>query len=187
MLEFITTNSVNIFYASAIATATTFITGILFFVVGGLMGPVNDVAAIVQVVLMAAVAVLLHQVLATVAPAVSLAALVILLLSALVATIAQGALVLRIINFEQSMQIGLPAGVGFAVWLILLAFLFWRAETFGMLLVILAVLSGLSYIAIAIGYWRGGQSHPAFLSGSAIALLAYTGLAYVLAKNFAPR
>jgi len=187
MLEFITTNSVNILYASAIATAATLITGILFFVVGGFIGPVNDVAAIVQVVLMAAVAVILHKVLATAVPTVSWVALVILLVSALVATIGQGALVLRIINFEQSMQIGLPAGVGFGVWLILLAFLFWRAGTFGMLLVLLALVSGLSYIAIAIGYWRGGQSHPLFYSGSGIALLAYTGWAYLLAKTFAPR
>ena len=187
MLEFITTYSVNIVYASAIATAATFVTGILFFVVGGLMGPVNDVAAIVQVVLMAAVAVILHKVLATAAPALSLAALVIVLISALVAAIGQSALILRIINFEQSMQIGLPAGVGFGIWLILVAFLFWRTEMFGMLLVILALLSGFSYIAIAIGYWRGGQSHPAFLSGSVIALLAYTGWAYVLAKTLAQR
>jgi len=187
MLEFITANSVNIFYASAIATAATLITGILFFVVGGVMGPINDVAAIVQVVLMAAVAILLHRVLVTAAPSVSLAALAVLLLSALVATLTQSALVLRIINFEQSMQFGLPAGVGFGVWLILLAFLFWRTETFGMLLAVLALLSGLSYIAIAVGYWRGGQSHPAFFSGSAIALLAYTGWAYLLAKTFAQR
>lgn len=187
MLEFISTNSVNLVYASAIATATTLITGILFFVVGGLMGPVNDVAAIVQVVLMATVGVLLHQVLATAAPALSLVALIILLISASIATVGQCALVLRIINFEQSMQIGLPAGVGLGVWLILLAFLFWRTGTFGMLLVILAALSGLAYIAIAIGYWRGGQAHPVFYGGSAIALFAYTGWACLLAKTLVHR
>jgi hypothetical protein len=172
----------EIAYASALATAATFITGLLFFAVGGAMGPLNDIASVIQIILMAAVAMIVHHIARTWFPGISMIALVILLICAIVAIIAQIALIFRLIAFEQNIHIVLSAGIGFSLWLLIVGGMSFRIETFHLVLALLATVAGFAFIALAIGFWRGGQNHPLFVIGSIVALIAYTGWAWLLAR-----
>jgi hypothetical protein len=160
-------------YVSAAATAITFVTGILFFTVGQPFGTIQDATSALQVFLMLPLAWLLHR---RIAPAVrgwSWLALVVGMAGMLVAGVLQVLLVLRRVEFEQTIGAALSAGGAIGAWLALTGAL---ALVYGLLPVGLAwagVAAGAGYLLLVAGFWLGGQGHPLFWGGSLVALSGY--------------
>ena len=104
-------------YVSAAATAITFVTGILFFTVGQPFGTIQDATSALQVLLMLPLAWMLHCLIAPSAGGWSWLALVVGMAGMLVAGALQALLVLRRVEYEQTIGAGLSAGGAIGVWL----------------------------------------------------------------------
>jgi hypothetical protein len=160
-------------YASAAATIVTFATGILFFTVGQPFGTIQDAASALQVLLMLPIAWLLHRLIAPSAAVWSWLALLVGVPGMLVAGSLQVLLVVRRVEYEQTIGAGLSAGGAIGGWLALTGAL---ALVYGLLPVGLAwagIAAGVGYLLLVAGFWIGGQGHPLFWGGSLVALVGY--------------
>jgi hypothetical protein len=159
---------------AAVATVIGAVTLMMFFAKGGLWGLANDIASIVLM-------------LATIPVAIAVAALedgpqfpgnvawlvaAIGVVSMLLAVGFQVALVTRMRSFEALLPRTLAAGSGVGVWYLLSGLL--GFPTLGAPLAILAILSGVGFIAIGYGFRIGGQRHPAAAIGGAVLFVAST-------------
>ena len=97
-------------YVSAAATLITFVTGILFFTVGQPWGTVQDVASALQVLLMLPLAWMLHRLVGPHARLWSGPALIVGVLGMLAAGVLQILLVVRRVEYEQTIGVVLSAG-----------------------------------------------------------------------------
>jgi len=160
-------------YVSAAATLVTFVTGVLFFTVGQPFGTIQDAASALQVLLMLPIAWLLHRRIGSSAIVWSWLALIVGVLGMLVAGVLQALLVVRRVEYEQTIGAALSAGGAIGIWLVGTGVL---ALVYSVLPVGLAwagVAAGAGYLLLVAGFWLGGQGHPLFWSGSLIALAGY--------------
>lgn len=159
-------------YLSAVATIITFVTGILFFAVGGAFGKINDISSVLQVLFMVPVAIMSVRSLASGSPALGLIAALVGIAGMLVSAYGQSLLVLDRIDFEGSLKF-FPAGGAIGIWLIVVCAV---AAVGGQLPQVLAwtgILAGLGYVMTVVGFLRGGQQNPLFYAGGLVLGVGY--------------
>jgi len=148
-------------YLSAIATILTFITGILFFTVGGAFGKTNDISSIFQVLFMIPLALMLYRLLPDSTRAMGLIAALIGIGGMLVAAYGQSLLVFEKIDFEGSLRY-FPAGAAIGIWLVLTCSYALRSDLFPDGLAWTGILAGVSYIVIVLAFLIKGQQSMVF-------------------------
>jgi hypothetical protein len=159
---------------SAVATLLTLITGILFFSAGGIFGPINDAASVIQMLLMLPVVVALYLLTRQDAGALTLLAAAIGVAGMLIAAVLQALLVFRAVEYEQTSAATLSAGGAVGIWLILANLLALAARALPGGLALTGVVAGTGYVLLVIGFRLGGQGHPLFYAGSGLAVIGYT-------------
>lgn len=161
-------------FVAAVATVLGAVFLVLFFAKGGLWGPLNDVASIVMMLATIPVVLYVRQITAPYAPeAAHLAIAGVGVVGMLGASASQGLLVARVRTYQQLLPWTLGFGAVVGVWYALAGVLL-LAATAPPLLAVLAILSGLGYIAIGYGFWRGNERHPLSIAGALVLLVAST-------------
>lgn len=162
---------------SAIAAAAATVVGAvllgLFFAKGQPWGTLNDIASIVLMLATIAVAIRLIPLLSKAVPGLGEAVALVGVVGMLAGAAAQAALVLRLGTYRGLLPYTLGAGAIVGVWYLLVAVtaMVTRMPTG---LAILAVGSGLGYLALGYGFWRGNERHPLSIAGGITLLVAST-------------
>ena len=159
-------------YLSAIATMITFITGILFFTVGGAFGKINDISSVFQVLFMIPLALALYRLLPGNVRTWGLIAALIGIGGMMVAAYGQSLLVVGKIDFEGSMKY-FPAGAAIGVWLIVTCAFSLSYNLFPDGLALTGILAGVSYIVIVIAFLVKGQQNMVFYIGGLVLGISY--------------
>ncbi len=93
------------------------------------------------------------------------------------AAIAQVLLVARLRTYRQLLPWTLGSGAVVGVWCLLVGLLgldFVTTRNYPVLLIALAIASGIGFIAIGYGFWRGNERHPASIVGGLVLLVSST-------------
>lgn len=159
-------------YLSAFATILTFITGILFFTVGGAFGKINDISSVFQVLFMIPLALVLHRLLPLGPRTLGLIAALIGIAGMLLAAYGQSLLVIGKINFEGSMKY-FPTGAAIGIWLIATCSFALGDNLFPGGLAWAGILAGLSYIVIVAAFLIKGQQNMVFYIGGLVLGISY--------------
>lgn len=159
---------------AAVATVVGAVTLGIFFMKGGLWGLLNDIASIV--LMLATIPVVLFLANFTgqlVGPLVSGLIAAVGIVGMLGATVSQALLIARVRTYEQLLPWTLGAGAVVGAWYILVGVTGYLA---GMpfLMAFLAILSGMSFIALGYGWIRGNERHPLSVGGGVVLLFAST-------------
>lgn len=159
---------------AAVATVLGAIFLVLFFAKGGAWGLLNDLASIVLMLATIPIALFLASFTAGffasfVAPAIAAVGIV----GMLGAAGAQTLLVARVRTYQQLLPWTLGFGAVVGVWYMLIAITGYLAGM-PLLLALLAFLSGVSFIALGYGFWRGNERHPLSIAGGVVLLFAST-------------
>jgi hypothetical protein len=160
-------------YLSAVATLLQIVTGLLFVSIGGIFGPITDVAGVLQAVSMIAVALVLHLILRSEAQGLSLAAVVIGILSMLVFIVFQSLLVVGALTYEQVTLIVIAAGGGVGFWLLLVNYLALRGKVFPQGLIWVGMIAGAGFLVQMVSFWIWELESPLFYIGSSAAYFGY--------------
>lgn len=159
---------------AAVATVLGAVFLVLFFAKGGLWGLLNDVASIVMMVASVPIVLYVFQITAPYAPApVHLAIIGVGLVGMLGASVSQSLLVARVRTYQQLLPWTLGFGAVVGLWYVGAGALLLVA-TAPLLLAALAILSGLGYVAIGYGFWRGNERHPLSIAGGVTLLITST-------------
>ena len=163
-------------FVAAVATVLGAVFLVVFFARGGLWGLLNDVASIVLMLATIPVAVYLAaftsgRVGAIVADGIGAVGIA----GMLGATLSQTMLIARIRTYAQLLPWTLGFGAVVGVWYLGVGVTGYLA---GMptLMAALAVLSGVSFIALGYGFLRGNERHPLSVGGGVVLLVASTAL-----------
>ncbi len=164
--------------ASALVAAAFTVIGaitlVLFFAKGGPWGLLNDVASIVMMLATIPVVLFVSQVTGPYAPAPAHQVIAgIGIVGMLGASISQSLLVARLRTYQQLLPWTLGAGAVVGVWYVLAGLLLLLASA-PPILAGLAIVSGLGYVAIGYGFWRGNERHPLSIAGGVVLLIAST-------------
>ena len=147
-------------YLAAVVAIISYAALFVFFAVGGVFGPINDAASVVQMIFMLPVALALYFLFRPLSPLISLAALVFATVAMVGIAILQALLVLRRVRYEQTLLPVLTLGGILGVWWILIGV---QSLIGGMLpngLRWASIAVGLSAILLVIGFRSGGERHP---------------------------
>jgi len=147
-------------YLAAVAAIISFAALFIFFAVGGVFGPINDAASVVQMIFMLPVALALYFLFRPLSPLISLAALVLAIVAMVGIAVLQALLVLRRVRYEQTLLPVLTLGGILGVWWILIGV---QSLIGGMLpngLNWASIAVGVSAMLLVIGFRRGGERHP---------------------------
>ncbi len=162
---------------AAVATIVGAVTLIVFFAKGGLWGLANDVASIV--LMLATIPVALGIAGATTARvpwATGIAAVGVV--GMLGASISQGLLVARRFSYRQLLPWTLGFGAIVGVWYLLAGLARIQSPSFDdgslLSLEVLAIASGISFIALGYGFLRGNERHPLSMLGGIVLLVSST-------------
>ena len=157
---------------SSIATILTFITGILFFSGLKIVGKINDLFSLIQVLLMVPLVLFFFQLI--VPPSYST-----LIISSLFGLgglffsgLGQIRLLLNQIDFEKSLRY-FPAGGAIGFWLIMVNVISMGSLTFPPGLVWAGIAAGAGYLLVVGGFLKGGQQDPVFYAGSILLGVCY--------------
>lgn len=161
---------------AAAATVIGAVTLILFFSRGGAWGLLNDVASIVLMVATIPVALAIAEASASRVtwawPAAGVG-----IVGMVGASVAQGLLVARRFSYERLLPWTLGFGAIVGVWYLLIGLAGIGATPFGgglLSLEALAIVSGVSFIALGYGFLRGNERHPLSVAGGIALLVAST-------------
>lgn len=110
-------------YASGIVSIFGIVFLVAFFTLGGLFGPLNDIAVIVQYILMLPIALTLRQLLRPYGPGLSLIGMLLGIVGMLAVIILQILLVAGALPFNQQIVMVIPAFLLVLVWFIINAIL----------------------------------------------------------------
>lgn len=103
-------------YARGVVAAIGLILSAIFFTVGGVSGPLNDLAVIVQCILMLPIAYTVHRMLAPRTPSTTLPISLDEVAGMLVVILLQASLVLGILPFRRQMVLAIPVFLVAAGW-----------------------------------------------------------------------
>jgi hypothetical protein len=162
---------------AVVATIVGAVTLVLFFARGGFWGLLNDIASIVLMVAMIPVAVALGRLGEGTFGAVAWLVTAIGIAGMVGATIAQSLLVARVRTYTQLLPWTLGASAVVGLWYVLVGVLgieFVVSSNYPVLLIALALASGLGYIAIGYGFLRGNERHPLSVAGGLVLFVAST-------------
>jgi hypothetical protein len=160
-------------YLSAAATLLQIVTGLLFVSIGGIFGPITDVAGVLQAVSMIALALVLHLILRNEAQGLSLTAVVIGIFSMLVFIVFQLLLVVGALTYEQVTYIVITAGGGMGIWLLLVNYLALRGKVFPRGLIRVGLIAGAGFLVQMVSFWIWELESPLFFIGSSVAYFGY--------------
>jgi len=120
----------------------------------------RDAATVFQFLFLIPVALALHRVLSERAPGLSLAVTIAAVLVMAAIAVMQAALVLGFVRFEQTLRPILVLGEVLGIWWLATGILALNQPGFPTGWAWTGIVTGLSYNAIAIGFWIGGQQNP---------------------------
>jgi hypothetical protein len=164
-------------YVTAVTDIIGFVSLFVFFAVGGLWGPINDISSVFLSLSLIPPALAWHQLNRTLFPRLSLANLAIGIIAMLTAAILQTALVVGIVEFEQSLRPVLAANAVIGLWLVVNGVLASRGShregTVPRGLAWVSLVAGMGLILIILGFWIGGETHPLTAVGG---LVAFAGI-----------
>lgn len=176
---------------AAVATVVGAVTLVIFFAKGGWWGLANDIASIVLMLATIPVALALSEAHAsdwTWPPAIAAVGIA----GMVGASISQGLLVVRRFTYQQLLPWTLGFGVVVGVWYVLVGLSGVRLGLFGPNLIdTLAIVSGVSFMALGYGFLRGNERHPLSVIGGVVLLvtstwfLTWTGLLFTSGDIFA--
>ena len=162
---------------AAVATVVGALFLVLFFAKGQPWGTLNDIASVVLMLATIPVAVALGRlgegtfgVLAWLVTAIGI-------IGMSGAALAQTLLVARVYPYEHLLGWTLGSGALVGVWYVLVGLLgleFVASRNHPPLLIALAIASGLGFIAIGYGFWRGNERHPLSIVGGLVLLVSST-------------
>lgn len=169
-------------YIAAGATIVGFITLITFFIVGDPFGIINDIASVVIALTGIPILMLLHTLHRTNYLTWSWAALLAGTAALLVAAGTQTLLVLRIIQYEQTV----PATIGFGVFgisLMIYGVLSYSQNMFPRRVAAWGFFAGLGYFLVTAGFLLGQQDHPLSYIGGVMSVIAFPGWTILLGNQ----
>lgn len=162
---------------AAVATVVGAVLLGLFFAKGDPWGTLNDIASVVLMLATIPVAVALgllgedaFGLLAWLVTAIGIVGMV-------GAAVAQTVLVARIRTYRQLLPWTLGSGAIVGVWYLLVGLLGLSLVTtrnFPLAIMALAIASGVGFISIGFGFWRGNERHPASVIGGLVLLVSST-------------
>ena len=162
---------------AAVATVVGAVFLVLFFAKGQPWGTLNDIASVVLMLATIPVAVAIGLLgesafggLAWLVAAIGIAGMA-------GAAVAQSLLVARFRTYEQLLPWTLGSGAVVGVWYVLVGVLgleFVRARNYPPLLLAIAIASGIAFIAIGYGFWRGNERHPLSILGGIVLFVSST-------------
>jgi xanthosine utilization system XapX-like protein len=179
--------------SALLAAAATVVGAIflgLFFSRGQPWGTLNDLASIVMMLATIPVALFIARSQADELPGAAWAVASIGIVGMLGATIAQALLVARVRSYEALLPWTLGCGAIVGVWYALVG-LTGFSTGLPPFLALLGIASGVGYVAIGYGFWRGNERHPASVAGGVVLLVASTaflvwvGIAAIAAEGLA--
>jgi hypothetical protein len=106
-------------YASGVVSIFGIVFLVIFFSVGGVFGPLNDVAVIIHYTLMLPVVLALYVLLRPYRPGLSLIALLVGLVGILAVIVLQAMLVAGMLPFSQQIKLVIPAFLVALVWFVM--------------------------------------------------------------------
>lgn len=146
-----------------IAGALSIISGLASFIFYAgiqIFGLISDVTGVVLFLLLIPVALAAHRILNPISPSVSLVASVIGIAAMLVYAVLQAALLLGLVQYEQSLPYMLLTIGLVGVWLFLTGVLAFWMDAFPAGLAWVGMIGGLGLVLSLVGFWIGGQEHP---------------------------
>jgi hypothetical protein len=162
---------------AAVATVVGAIFLVLFFAKGQPWGTLNDIASVVLMVATMPVAVALGRLgegafglLAWLVTAIGIVGMA-------GAAVAQILLLARVGTYRQLLPWTLGSGAVVGVWYVLVGLLgleFVTTRNYPPLLIALAIASGIGFIALGYGFWRGNERHPVSIVGGLVVLISST-------------
>ena len=159
---------------AAVATVLGAVFLVLFFAKGGIWGLLNDIASIALMLATIPVVLFLASfsgglVGALIAGGIALVGIV----GMVGASVSQGLLIARVRTYQQLLPWTLGFGAVVGVWYVAIAITGYLA---GMpfLMALLALLSGISFVALGYGFLRGNERHPLSIVGGVVLLFAST-------------
>lgn len=167
-------------WSALVAAVATIVGAIflgLFFAKGQPWGTLNDIASIVLMVATIPVAVAIGLLgtdafgpLAWVVTAIGIAGM-------LGAALAQALLVARVRTYQQLLPWTLGSGAVVGIWYLLIGLLglgFVTTRSFPVAIMVLAIASGIGFVAVGYGFWRGNERHPLSIVGGLVLLVSST-------------
>ena len=168
--------------SSALVAAVATVVGAvflgLFFAKGQPWGTLNDVASVILMLATIPVAVALGLLGTDAFGALAWLVTAIGLVGMVGAAAAQLLLVARVRTYAQLLPWTLGAGAVVGVWYLLVGLLglgFVGTRNYPVALIGLAIASGIGFIAIGYGFWRGNERHPLSIAGGLTLLVSSTG------------
>jgi hypothetical protein len=158
---------------AAVATVIGAVTLMVFFAKGGLWGLANDVASIVLMLATIPVALMIARIEADRAPMLAMPIAAIGIAGMLGATLSQALLIARVRSYKALLPWTLGAGAVVGVWYLLVGVVAWPGGLF-LPPPILAIASGVSFIALGYGFLVGNERHPLSIGGGVVLLVAST-------------
>jgi hypothetical protein len=174
-------NSVDLVGWSALLAAVATVVGalflVLFFAKGQPWGTLNDIASVVLMVATIPVAVALGLLGEGAFGALAWLVTALGIIGMAGAAVAQALLVARVRAYRQLLPWTLGSGAVVGVWYVLVGLLgleFVTTRSYPLLLIALAVASGIGFIAVGYGFWRGNERHPMSIVGGLALLVSST-------------
>lgn len=162
---------------AAVATVVGAVLLGLFFAKGDPWGTLNDIASVVLMLATIPVAVALGLLGEDAFGLLAWLVTVIGIVGMVGAAVAQTLLVARVRTYRQLLPWTLGSGAIVGVWYLLVGLLglsFVTTRNFPVAIMALAIASGLGFIAIGYGFWRGNERHPASVVGGLVLLVSST-------------
>jgi hypothetical protein len=160
-------------FLSALLNILGAVTLIVFFALGGLWGPLNDVFSVLGALAMLPLAWALHHRHAARYAVLSAAASLVGAASMLTLAALQSLLVAGVFGFEATLGPVLTASALIGVWLLAHNGLGWAGGSLPRGLAALGLAAGAGYVLSGLGFALGGQAQPLFAAGFLTAMLAY--------------
>lgn len=159
-------------YANAVLSIAGFVTLVGFFIIGGILGPVNDAISVLWALTFVPLLLLLYQLNRPVNQPVSLAVAIAGIAAALGFALLQSLLVLGIVRFEQTFMAVVTLGSIIGLAILIGGLMARGGQTLPSGLTWMFIAYGLGYALSALGIWLGGQEHPLAASGYLIGAIA---------------
>ena len=150
---------------NAVAGVVSLIALTIFFSIGGPWGKINDSASVVWALAFLPLVLLFYEMHKPFAGAVSLAAALIGATALLLFVALQGLLVVNAVSFTQTVRAVLFLTALIGVWQLVNGILAWATQSLPATPVAFLLLSGISYVLVAVGFMLGGQEHPLAAAG----------------------
>ena len=158
-------------WIAAVATVVGMATLLVFFARGGRWGSANDAASVVLMLALIPPAIVLALIQSEDVGVIAFAAAAVGIAAMLVAAILQALLVIGRVTYEQTKLAVLGLGAVVGAWYLSVAIMGGGTDLPDGLR-IAAAASGAGFIAVAYGFARGGERHPASVVGGLVAFAA---------------